>query len=143
LAQASPRLRWTSVTVVGVPFPYAALSSFRSTRFTKDWYYWHPGEKFRPLIETIVKDGYDGQRAEPAALSFAGNHRGRPRVKKAELIRTGRTGQLLLVDIHSNEIPVAAVGTYERIEQYLIAVMSATKEKATPLGPPSFGRCST
>lgn len=47
--------------MVDNPYPTAlAVESPVNTSY-KDWYYWHPGERFRALIETVAKDRGSGQ----------------------------------------------------------------------------------
>ncbi len=47
---------------------------------------------------------------------------GAPHVEQAELLRTGRTGQILGISMHFDEAPAAAVGVYQRVEQYQIGI---------------------
>jgi len=62
---------------------------------------------------------------------------GRPHVEQAELIRTGRTGQILGISIHFNEAPAGAIGTYQRIEQFEIGIKSKDG-KLRPFSPPFY-----
>ncbi len=62
----------------------------------------------------------------------------RPHVTEAELVRRGRTGQVINYGIHFDPAPTAAAGIYRRVEQLQI-IIKAKDGKVRPFeGPPGF-----
>lgn len=57
-----PGYRWTRVDPdVDNDYPFAGAYESPVNTTYSDWYYWHPGERFRALVETVAKDRQTGQ----------------------------------------------------------------------------------
>jgi len=55
-----PGYTWTETVVVNNFYSKAHAVEFPVNESYDDWYYWHPGEQFRALIEVDAKDGSSG-----------------------------------------------------------------------------------